>query len=110
MKAPVSPRRLNWRCEVIRLHGALFFAIHQLPNHGSKDQLHCERHLAAGADNGVRPRHERVRQHRQKIGEVDAPRITIVAMKGIALDDHRPNTLAPKDLLKGRRHGSRART
>ena len=22
-------------------------------------------------------------------------------MKGIALDDHRPNTLAPKDLLKG---------
>jgi hypothetical protein len=36
--------------------------------------------------------------------------IAIVAMKGIAVDDYRLDALAAKDLLKGRRDGSRART
>ena len=36
--------------------------------------------------------------------------IAIVAMKGIAVDDHGPDTLAAKDLLKGLRHGCRAGT
>ena len=36
--------------------------------------------------------------------------IAIIAMKGIAVDDHRLDILAAKDLLKGRCHGCRAGT
>jgi hypothetical protein len=37
-------------------------------------------------------------------------RVAIVAMKGIAVDDRRLDAFAAKDLLKGHRHGGRART
>ena len=37
--------------------------------------MHGQRHLAAGADDGVGARHERVLQHRQQIGEVDPLRV-----------------------------------
>ena len=36
--------------------------------------------------------------------------VAIVAMEGIAIDDRRVDALAPKDLLKGRRHGGGAGT
>jgi hypothetical protein len=45
-----------------------------------------------------------------RLGPLHSHLIAIVAMKGIPVDDCRPNTLAAKDLLKGRRHGRRART
>jgi hypothetical protein len=41
------------------------FSLHQLPNHRCEDELHREGHLAAGADNGVRSRHEGLRHYGQ---------------------------------------------
>ena len=45
-----------------------------------------------------------------RLGHLRPHVIAIVAMKGVAVDDHRLDTLAAKDLLKGRRHCCRART
>src|SRR5690348_7914202 len=50
-------------------------SVHELPDHRREDELHGERHLPARADNGIGPRHEGLREHRQQIGEIDAARI-----------------------------------
>src|SRR5690349_763658 len=41
---------------------SLFLAVHQLPDQRRDDELHGQRHLAAGADDGVGTRHEAVLQ------------------------------------------------
>ena len=50
-------------------------AFHQLQDQRREDQLHRQIHLAALDDDRIGPRHETVVDHRQQIGEVDAPRI-----------------------------------
>jgi hypothetical protein len=49
--------------------------VHQLHDHRREDDLHGQAHLATGTDDDVRPRHERIMQHAQQVGEVDALRV-----------------------------------
>src|SRR5579862_5997440 len=48
------------------------FQVDQPQDHGGKDELHREPHLAAGDDDVVWATHPRVVQHRYQIWEVDA--------------------------------------
>ena len=51
------------------MSAGLVAPLHQPPDHRREDQLHRQLHLSAGADDGVRTRHERIVQHRQQVGK-----------------------------------------
>ena len=51
------------------------FDVHQLVDERRQDELHRELHLPSRDDDAVGPRHERVVDHGEQIGEVDAARV-----------------------------------
>ena len=46
-----------------------------LKDERGEDELHRQVQLVARADNGVGPRHEALRDHREQIGKVDSARL-----------------------------------
>ena len=79
--------------------------VHHPEDERRQDDLHRERQLAAWHDQRVRPRHERVVDHRQQVREVDATRVresddeeALVRGRDVARDErvrgvHRRHTL-----------------